>query len=91
MSFMIDTSVILEHGLSDVSDWAVSVVTLGEIQAGVLLAPDQAERARRLRVLTALLEEGQTVDVDEQAAAKYPFKPEVMQRYFHPDGGVADW
>jgi galactonate dehydratase len=34
---------------------------------------------------------GLGIDVDEQAAAKYPFKPEAMQRYFHPDGSVADW
>jgi galactonate dehydratase len=34
---------------------------------------------------------GLGIDVNEQAAAKYPFKPEAMQRYFHPDGAVADW
>jgi galactonate dehydratase len=34
---------------------------------------------------------GLGIDVDEQAAARYPFKPEAMQRYFHPDGSVADW
>jgi galactonate dehydratase len=34
---------------------------------------------------------GLGIDVDEQAAAKHPFQPEAMQRYFHPDGAVADW
>jgi galactonate dehydratase len=34
---------------------------------------------------------GLGMDVDERAAARYPFQPEVMQRYFHPDGAVADW
>ena len=34
---------------------------------------------------------GLGIDVDEREAAKYPFKPEAMQRYFHPDGAVADW
>jgi galactonate dehydratase len=34
---------------------------------------------------------GLGIDVDEQAAAKYPVKPEAEQRYFHPDGAVADW
>jgi galactonate dehydratase len=34
---------------------------------------------------------GLGIDVDELAAAKYPFQPEAMQRYFHPDGAVADW
>lgn len=34
---------------------------------------------------------GLGIDINEQEAAKYPFKPETMQRYFHPDGSVADW
>jgi galactonate dehydratase len=34
---------------------------------------------------------GLGIDVDERAAARYPFKPEAEQRYFHPDGAVADW
>lgn len=34
---------------------------------------------------------GLGIDIDEQEAAKHPFKPEAMQRYFHPDGAVADW
>jgi len=34
---------------------------------------------------------GLGIDVNEKEAAKYPFKPEAEQRYFHPDGSVADW
>jgi galactonate dehydratase len=34
---------------------------------------------------------GLGVDIDEAAAAKYPFQPEKVLRYFHPDGAVADW
>jgi galactonate dehydratase len=34
---------------------------------------------------------GLGIDVDEKVAARYPFQPELMQRYFHPDGAVADW
>jgi galactonate dehydratase len=34
---------------------------------------------------------GLGIDINEKEAAKYPFKPEAMQRYFHPDGAVADW
>jgi galactonate dehydratase len=34
---------------------------------------------------------GLGVDINEKEAAKYPFKPEAEQRYFHPDGAVADW
>lgn len=31
------------------------------------------------------------VGINEKEAAKYPFKPEAEQRYFHSDGAVADW
>ncbi|MDQ3466888.1 MAG: galactonate dehydratase [Chloroflexota bacterium] len=34
---------------------------------------------------------GLGIDVDERVAANYPFQPEAEQRYFHPDGAVADW
>lgn len=34
---------------------------------------------------------GLGIEVDERAASRYPFRPEAEQRYFHPDGAVADW
>lgn len=34
---------------------------------------------------------GLGVEINEQEAAKHPFKTEAEQRYFHPDGAVADW
>lgn len=34
---------------------------------------------------------GLGIDVDEEAAARHPFRPEAEQRFFHPDGSVADW
>jgi galactonate dehydratase len=34
---------------------------------------------------------GLGISVNEKEAAKYPFKDETVQRYFHPDGAVADW
>ena len=34
---------------------------------------------------------GLGIDINETEAAKHPFQPEKMQRYFHPDGAVADW
>ena len=34
---------------------------------------------------------GLGIDINEKEAAKYPFQEEAMQRYFHPDGAVADW
>lgn len=37
------------------------------------------------------LRPGLGIEVDEEAAAGHPFRPEAEQRYFHPDGSVADW
>lgn len=34
---------------------------------------------------------GLGVEVNEQLAALHPWQPELVQRYFHPDGSVADW
>jgi galactonate dehydratase len=34
---------------------------------------------------------GLGVEIYEQAIAKYPFKQELLQRVFYPDGSVGDW
>lgn len=34
---------------------------------------------------------GLGVEINEKAALKYPFQQEVMVRYWHEDGSVADW
>jgi galactonate dehydratase len=34
---------------------------------------------------------GLGVEIDEQAAARHPYAEEAEQRFFHPDGAVADW
>lgn len=34
---------------------------------------------------------GLGVDVDEAAAAAHPYEPEPQYRWFHEDGGVAEW
>ncbi len=34
---------------------------------------------------------GLGVAVNEAEAAKHPYQPEELLRYFHPDGSVADW
>jgi L-alanine-DL-glutamate epimerase-like enolase superfamily enzyme len=46
------------------------------VQDGYIAAPDRP---------------GLGIEIDENAAARYPFEPEAEQRYFHPDGSVADW
>lgn len=52
-------------------DWAVSIVTVGELQAGVLMARDPAVRAARLRRLAAVVGEVPALPVDQTVAARY--------------------
>jgi predicted nucleic acid-binding protein len=49
---------------------AVSVITVGELRAGVLAAPDLATRDRRLATLTSVLALA-PVPVDEEVAAAW--------------------
>ena len=52
-------------------DWAVSAVTVGELEAGVLMAEDPSARAARLRRLTAILGSSPVIAVDRGVAARY--------------------
>jgi len=47
-----------------------------EVQNGYILPPTRP---------------GLGVEVNEKAAAQYPFKSEAEQRYFYDDGSVSDW
>ncbi len=73
MTALVDTSVLVRQGLDpDIEDpWVVSVVTIGELEAGVLLAADTAVRAQRLRRLTAVLVEAPVVPIERLVAARY--------------------
>lgn len=75
LTALIDTSVLIgdrTDGGADVEDgWAVSTITIGELEAGVLLAGDPAVRAARLSRLTAVLRVAPVLDVDQAAATSY--------------------
>lgn len=73
MGSLIDTSVLAgAHDVGKVTDdWAVSVVTVGELEAGILLANDGATRARRLSLLAAVLSEAPALPIDRHIAARY--------------------
>jgi galactonate dehydratase len=70
-------------------NWVIQEMITGDVpwRADVLTEP--------LVVKNGMIEPptkpGLGIDVNEKEAAKYPFKPEAEQRYFHPDGSVADW
>jgi predicted nucleic acid-binding protein len=66
---LIDTSVLASA--RDIGGWAVSVVTVGELEAGILIARDEATRARRVALLAAVLAEAPALPVDRHIAARY--------------------
>ena len=70
---LVDASVLVDArnpgGLGD--DWVVSVVTLGELEVGILVATDDATRARGLALLAAVLTEAPALPVDRHVAARY--------------------
>jgi toxin FitB len=72
LTALIDTSVLIDGAGAEIDEpWVVSTITVGELEAGVLMASDQATRAKRLRLLTALLAEAPVVDLDHSIANRY--------------------
>ena len=73
MGSLIDTSVLAgARNLGQLTDgWAVSVVTVGELQAGILIASDETTRARRVALLAAVLAEAPALPIDRHIAARY--------------------
>ena len=73
MTALIDTSVLIADLPADALDepWVISAVSVGELEAGVLMARDDATRAQRLRRLTALLAEAPIIPVERAVAARY--------------------
>jgi predicted nucleic acid-binding protein len=68
---LLDTSVAIAGSSRLPVDAAISVITFGELRAGVLLADDPAERAARERRLRALQSAFVTLDVDSRVADRY--------------------
>ncbi len=72
MTALIDTSVLVGTVAPTLDEpWVVSVVSVGELEAGVLLASDATVRARRLRRLTAVLAETLIIPIEGATAARY--------------------
>lgn len=74
---VLDTSVFIageqgrpvQRALPD--EVAVSVVSIAELELGVLVASDQAARAQRLRTLTEVRALGAAIPIDERVASAY--------------------
>ena len=75
MSTLIDTSVLVGAGIHLDPEleggWAISVISVGELHAGVLLARDRAQQAARLRRLSAVLTHAPVLDLDRAVATCY--------------------
>lgn len=74
MTALVDTSILA--GAADALDtvdepWVVSVVSIGELQAGVLLAKSGRVRAERLARLTAIVTEAPVLPIDRHIAGVY--------------------
>lgn len=70
---LLDTSLLVAGaGASELAErWAVSIVTVGELEHGILAAANDAARARRVAALAALLSRAPALSVDRRVAASY--------------------
>jgi galactonate dehydratase len=86
----ISTAASLEFGFSQPSYIICETITEDvPWRAEVVDSAHQVSRAGR--VVYPSDRPGLGVEVNEAAAARHPFKPEVMQRVFYRDGSVGDW
>ncbi len=72
MIYRLDTSVLANDRVREGDEEpAVSVISIGELQAGVLLASEPGERASRLQRLSRVLSNIAVLAVDDAVAAAY--------------------
>ena len=72
MRAILDTSVVLAHGLQPLEgELAISAITLAELHFGVLIARESGIRAERLRRLLILQRTFDALPLDGAVAASY--------------------
>lgn len=72
MLSVLDTSILIAETPGPVEgDIAISIVSIAELQFGVLVAPDDDRRAHRLARLSAILRSFEPLPVDAAVAASY--------------------
>ncbi len=72
MLSVLDTSILIAKHVAPIDgEIAISVVSVAELQFGVLAAPDDLKRAQRLARLSAILHSFDPLPVDAAAAASY--------------------
>ena len=81
MLSVLDTSVLIAEAAGPVEgDVAISIVSIAELQFGVLVAPDDDRRAHRLARLSAILRSFEPLPVDAAIAASYGELAAATQR-----------
>jgi predicted nucleic acid-binding protein len=72
MLSVLDTSILIaQEAVRVEGDIAISIVSIAELQFGVLIAPDDDRRAHRLARLSAILRSFEPLPVDAAVAASY--------------------
>jgi len=72
MRSVLDTSVVLAADIEPLpGELAISAATLAELHFGVLVTPDPAVRAERLRRLSVIQSRFQALPVDDAVAVSY--------------------
>ena len=72
MLSVLDTSILIADSPQQIEgEIAISIVSIAELQFGVLAAPDDERRARRLARLSAILRNFEPLPVDAPVAASY--------------------
>ena len=72
MKSVLDTSVLIADSLNPIDgDIAISMISIAELQFGVLVAPDDERRATRLARLSSILRAFEPLPVDARVAASY--------------------
>ena len=72
MLSVLDTSILIAEAADPVEgDIAISIVSIAELQFGVLVAPGDERRAHRLARLSAILRSFEPLPVDAAVAASY--------------------
>ena len=72
MLSVLDTSILIAESPGRIDgDIAISVISIAELQFGVLVAPDEDRRAHRLARLSAILRNFEPLPVDAAVASSY--------------------
>ena len=72
MRSVLDTSVLIGSTLDRLDgEFTISVVSIAELQFGVLIAPSESQRSHRLARLSAITRIFEPLPVDSSVAARY--------------------